>query len=290
LRVSVLYNTRAGEGGTPHDLRATLAHSGHEVVCLVEKQEDAQRVLDLPSDLVVAAGGDGTVAVLARLLAGRSQPMAILPLGTANNIALSLGIAGSADDVIRGWDPSRRRRLDVGLARGPWGQQLFVEGVGVGLIPAGITCADSRWSERIDGCPSNLARTALFYRDALSRLQAHPSTIEIDGVRFSGEFLLIEAFNMPFVGPNLVFAADANPSDGLLSIVFAREDQRRDLDEYLRHRMEGTDCPVELTSYRGRHVEIDNPGCLHLDDEVYPSGPGVRVSVQIDGAALEVLV
>lgn len=47
------------------------------------------------TDVIVAAGGDGTVSTAARAVAGRDIPVAILPLGTANNIARSLGIEGS---------------------------------------------------------------------------------------------------------------------------------------------------------------------------------------------------
>ena len=52
----------------------------------------------------------------------------------------------------------------------------------------------------------------------------------VDRMRISGDFLFIEALNVPFVGPNLVLAAEANPSDGLLSVAFARADQRAQLD------------------------------------------------------------
>ena len=56
---------------------------------------DTMKILHCPMadlDLVVAAGGDGTVATAAGIAARTSTALAILPLGTANNIATSLGV------------------------------------------------------------------------------------------------------------------------------------------------------------------------------------------------------
>jgi diacylglycerol kinase family enzyme len=290
VRVSLVHNSNAGDGGTSDEIVAAISRHGHEMVSIIENKAEAKRLLDRPCDLVVAAGGDGTVADVVHVITGRRVPMAILPLGTANNIALTLGIDGPIDDLIEGWKEARTRPLDVGMARGPWGEQRFVESVGMGLIPSGITSAISRERDEGDRSLSNLARAAQIYRDALSRLRPHHCTISVDGTRVSGEFLLIEALNITFVGPNLVFAPDANPSDGLLSVVVAREDERQHLDEYLRRRMEGSERPVSLPSYRGRQIDIENAACLHVDDEIYRSEPGTRVSLAIEGAALEVLV
>jgi diacylglycerol kinase (ATP) len=290
LRVSLFHNARAGDGAAPDEILAILANHGHEVVRVVETEPEAAELLEQACDLVVAAGGDGTVAIVARAIAGRGVPMAILPRGTANNIALTLGIEAPIDDLIEGWNTARSRAVDLGVARGPWGKRVFVESVGVGLVPAGIASTMSRPFAEIDRCLSNLVRTATLYRDALTHLQPHQCTIDADGRRFTGGFLLIEVHNIPFVGPNLVFAPAANPSDGFLSLTFAWEEQRQQLDEYLRHRIEGTDCPVSLASYRGRCIQMDDPGCLHLDDEVYQTAPGTQVSLEIDAGALNVLL
>jgi diacylglycerol kinase family enzyme len=66
---------------------------------------------------------------------GKSVPITILPMGTANNIASTLGLSGlSIDDLIGGWANGRRMGLDIGLARGPWGGRYFIEGLGLGLF------------------------------------------------------------------------------------------------------------------------------------------------------------
>ena len=63
------------------------------------------------------------------------SPIAILPLGSANNIARSVGIEADPIEIARaGWRETEVRRLDVGTAAGPWGKRPFVEAVGVGAL------------------------------------------------------------------------------------------------------------------------------------------------------------
>src|SRR5262245_19963348 len=95
VRVSLLYNTRAGEGVSLDRVRGAIEQHVHNLVCVVEARADLTRLLEDVPDVVIAAGGDGTIARAARTLARRGVPLAILPLGTANNIARSLAIQGS---------------------------------------------------------------------------------------------------------------------------------------------------------------------------------------------------
>jgi diacylglycerol kinase (ATP) len=73
----------------------------------------------LSAEFVVVTGGDGAVKPVAQALAGTGQPLAIIPLGTANNIARSLGISGTPAQIIAGWRSGRRQGVDLGVAAGP---------------------------------------------------------------------------------------------------------------------------------------------------------------------------
>jgi len=119
-------------------LRHTIERAGHEVCHIAQQDDDLERLLEDTTDLVVAAGGDGTVVNAASLVAGRSVPLAILPLGTANNIARCLGIEGPIEKLIARWARAPRIPFDLGVVAGTHGQARFVEGVGAGLIPEGI--------------------------------------------------------------------------------------------------------------------------------------------------------
>ena len=58
---------------------------------------------------------------------GRGVPLALVPMGTANNISRSLGVAGvSLEQQVIGWDTARRTIFDVGVASGHCGTRYFL--------------------------------------------------------------------------------------------------------------------------------------------------------------------
>ena len=136
MRAIVLHNPTAGSGDVAaEDLLAALAAGGIAARYCSTKQGGFKHALRKASDLVVAAGGDGTVLKVIRHLRNRSVPIAILPLGGANNIARSLGITADPLKIARaGWGETNARRLDIGTAAGPWRKRLFVESVGIGAL------------------------------------------------------------------------------------------------------------------------------------------------------------
>ncbi|HKT58684.1 MAG TPA: diacylglycerol kinase family protein, partial [Gemmatimonadales bacterium] len=140
MQVTLLFNPGAGAGSASADeLRRVIRSVGHQVEVRRTRKSGIAKALRDPGDLVAVAGGDGTVGRVMKLLAGGPVPMAILPAGTANNIATSLGIFGDAARIVTSWARGEVRRVDVGLVRGPWGECRFVESVGVGLLAHLIT-------------------------------------------------------------------------------------------------------------------------------------------------------
>lgn len=289
MRVSLLYNRNAGEGVSFNDIRHVIEQHGHDLVSVVEKHADVKQLLDDAPELVVAAGGDGTVGLAARMLMRRGIPLAILPLGTANNIATSLGIDGSIHDVVGGWNTATRVPLDLGVAEGAWGSRQFVEAAGGGLIPAAIADMQTRSDGDELPTPSKVAGAVRTFRRVLSRLQPVAMTIVTDGARTSGEFLVVEILNMRSIGPNLVLSADANPSDGVFHVVALGEEHRDDIDGYLRDTLEGRTSVLRLPSTPARQVSIHGATDIHLDDKVVSTLPSRMVSIHIDAAALQLL-
>lgn len=203
----------------------------------------------------------------AGLVVGTSTSLAILPLGTANNIATSLGIAEDVPQIISSWHSARRVPFDLGYARAGPKEWLIVEGIGSGFIPAGIAAA-RRALESADGPPSVEVATALrsFY-DVLQRLEPVRRTITVDGTRVTEELLMCEVLNIRSVGPNLVLAPDAITSDGLFDVILAGIPHRMDLLDYVESRMRKSERRLSLPFYRARHVHIDAGEELHIDDE-----------------------
>ena len=83
--------------------------------------------------LVVAAGGDGTIADVANGLMGSDTSLGVIPLGTANVLAHELGLPLSPRAVAAALAFGRSRALWPGQANGPAGHRLFVQMLGVGF-------------------------------------------------------------------------------------------------------------------------------------------------------------
>ena len=290
MNVWILSNEDAGPGHSADNLQALVEKAGHTVLGVAKQYDDRTR---LPGslDVVVAAGGDGTVATAAGLAANTSAALAILPMGTANNIASSLGVGASASELISSWATARRVPFDLGHAQAGSKRWLVVEGAGGGLVPAGIARAQNRQRQRADLAPADEIATALdTFRDTLAALEPRPWTFMVDGRRISDEFLLVEVLNIRSIGPNLIFAPDATPSDGYFDVVIAQEAHREELRTYLDHRAEGRASRLALPQYRARLVEIETCTELHIDDERVDTCELGRISIRLEPAAIDILL
>jgi YegS/Rv2252/BmrU family lipid kinase len=83
--------------------------------------------------MVVAAGGDGTIAEVANGLMGSGARLGVIPLGTANVLAHELALPFAPRAVAAALAFGRTRTLWPGVARGAAGTRLFVQMLGVGF-------------------------------------------------------------------------------------------------------------------------------------------------------------
>jgi diacylglycerol kinase family enzyme len=283
-RAILVHNPTAGKGPGAHSaaqLLGWLAEAGIQARLVNAKKKKEMRKLNEANGLIVIAGGDGTVHKVARRVVGRQTTLAVIPLGTANNIARSLGIVGEPRALIAGLGRARERALDVGIAEGPWGKRAFLEGAGGGLfadVMARLDGGRPRKKRRADAenhktrfTPYDLHLQPALHAlaEALPEFRARASDVAIDGKRISGRYLLLEAMNMPFLGPNLHLGPDADPGDGKLDFVLLDEDQRKEFQDYLAHRIEGGDDAPRVTTIKGERLEFAWGGArLHVDDKV----------------------
>ena len=289
VRISLLHNPTAGDGVSFDEVNRVLRRAGYEVAREIAKASDFERVLEEPVAFVVAAGGDGTVRKAARALAGSGVPLAVLPLGTANNIARALGVEGSLDEVVERWKSARHVPFDLGLARGQWGDSRFLEGVGSGLVSAGIATAEEHPQQGKEDVSAALERAVRTYAETLSRLQPRRWSGSLDGLPIDGEFLLIEILNIPSVGANLVLAPDADPSDGVFDVVTAGEGERGELADYLAARLAGEERTLSLPTRRASHIEVRGWEQMHVDDEVRKIAGAGTVTIELEPGAVEFL-
>ena len=271
MRVTLIHNPGAGRQGAGQAaaLRRLLKDCGYRVRYQSAKERGWKAALKEPADLVIVAGGDGTVARVTRRMVGRRIPLALLPAGTANNIARSLGLVERPwEELARHLQDARRIMLVVGIAVGPWGERYFVEGIGAGLFAEllGTPEADTL-KARKSPVESGLRRL----RDIAARCEPVDIAARLDGRDISGRYLLLEALNLPYVGPNLHLAAESRPGDGQLDVVLVGEAERDRLVHYLEHWQENRERLAVLPTLRGRRLQIEWTGfALHIDDKLRP--------------------
>jgi diacylglycerol kinase (ATP) len=119
----------------------------------------------------------------------------------------------------------------------------------------------------------------------------------LDGRDISGRYLLLEALNVRYVGPNLHLAPDSQPGDGQFDVVLVTEAERDRLLHYLEHWQDNRERLAVLPTLRGRRLQIEWTGyALHIDDKlrpklkIKPKKMAGLVEARIEDQAVEFLV
>jgi diacylglycerol kinase (ATP) len=296
VKILLIHNPTAGSGDHDVEKLTRLVAKLGDVTYQSVKAKSWARVFEKKrADLIVAAGGDGLVRRVA-LNAPRGSRVGILPLGTANNVANSLGIAGKPKDIVASWKSAREQRLDLGWAKGPWGQRPFLEGIGVGVVTNVAARMDSGESQTAEP-DSAIKRARRMLRAAVANGRDHWFDVTVDGQSICDKAALLEIANMPYIGPRLALAPMADPGDGELDVVWLPEDGRSQLGEWLRSSRDD-DLHAPVKSCRGSVIHIHHVrGQIRLDDEFWPpepdpdhEEPAADIEISVNRSALTVLV
>ncbi len=256
-RVRVIWNANAGSKGgistnsaTEDELRDLLGRHGlggevHATASAGEARELAAHAARDGYDLVIAAGGDGTIGLVAGELLGSPTALGMLPLGSVMNIARSLGVPRereAAAEVIRDGEV---RAIDVGQARA----RPFYEAGSVGM-----NAAMFREAQRFDrGDWLSIVRTlwvALRYRPA--RME-----IRLDDRVVRTRALMVTVAYGPYTGMAMTVAPDAQLDDGRFDVVVFRRFSKLRLFRHLAAIAFGRRRPTpEVATYRSRTVRV----------------------------------
>jgi diacylglycerol kinase (ATP) len=173
----------------------------------------------------------------------------------------------------------------------------FVESAGVGLFAELVSRGQAEVDDNTAGLSGHaIDRALLLLRRITEQRPPILRRITLDGADLTGEYLAVEAMNIPLLGPNVPLASGADCGDDLLDLVLVPERARSAFRDYLSARLGGSGAPLELPVRRGRQVALQaSPAEVHVDDDTWtPEGNGserdVRIELGGDRDRVEVLV
>jgi diacylglycerol kinase (ATP) len=292
LRVLLYHNPRAGhDEQDPETLVTQLQRAGHDV----RLQNTSSRTLSDQVlegvDVIVTAGGDGSVARAARQLAGRSIAIAILPLGTANNLAALL--RSHADDLVERIAAGRRVPFDLGTIDGLDGERFFLESVGIGAFAETATLL----TERAETAPpaedrdDELGRDVHVLAERIDAQEPREYEIDLDGHTVTGRCLMLEIMNTPLLGPNVRFSQGAGTSDGLLDVVIVDETERSELAEFLGGVASGDRVSSPFPTRQARQIRMTVASAvpIHVDGKTLTIAEGTVLRLGVRQHAISFL-
>lgn len=248
-------------------------HSGHaRVLAMAARGEGFQ--------LLVAAGGDGTINEVATAARATNLPLAIIPCGSGDGLARHLGIPRRIEDALALITSGREMAIDAGSANG----KLFVNVMGIGF--------DAELARRFNALQRR-GLAAYAWTGTIGYLRYRPDTYHLanGSHHASTRAMMIAVANASQYGNNAFIAPSASVNDGKLDLVC--------LPPTPLHRLPSTAIGVfgksleklsKVIHWQGDHFTIQRsaPGIIHTDGEVHATV--ADVTVQVLPKAIRVIV
>lgn len=280
-----------GETHSAEGVTSLIANAGHDVVYQSTDEPGWARALERRCDLVAIAGGDGTVRKALSALSETEAPrVAVLPLGTANNVAHAFGLADrTPEELVAGWADAEPRRFRLGRLHAGDMRDVFVESVGGGLFAEAIRSADRCEEPGQDKMELGLRLLRRLTEESPSR----PWRLTLDGVERQSDVLAVEAMLIGETGPRIPLAPAADPEDRRLDLVLVTDRDRGALAEYLEAQLDGRADPApRFIIHRVLQAELvpltDVP--MRVDDELWQPGESRRrATVRVAPMSVDVL-
>ncbi|SHN59032.1 diacylglycerol kinase [Geodermatophilus obscurus] len=227
---------------------------------------------------VVAIGGDSAAHAGLQAVAGTDTPLAVVPAGTGNDLALALGVP--ADPVLAAVaaaaDPraGEVRRVDAGRTGDRWWATVLCCGF------------DSAVTDRADRLrwPRGPRRYDVAILAGLARLQPRELTLVLDGEPRTLAVTLAAVGNTAWYGGGMRVCPAADPADGRFDVTVVGPVSRRELVRTRPRLTAGTHVEhPAVTVHRARRVELVGQGLTTCADGE-PVAPLPAISVCVPAA------
>jgi diacylglycerol kinase family enzyme len=294
--VQLIHNPGAGDEA---HAKATLIHlleaAGYTCRYSSTENDDWQNI-DPQIDFIAIAGGDGTIRKVISSLLEKEQvvkkkPVALLPLGTANNIATSLNIKGEPADIVRGWNLNKTTTIDVGKLETLTEPAVFIESFGYGVFPCLMQEMEKQGKEDIDDKQEKMKAALQLMHHIAHTYPPQYCQLTVDGVDHSGKYIMAEVMNTRFIGPNLFLSPHGHPGDGTFEVVLIPGEDQQRFAAYIDSKLKDAEVVYSFKTIRAENVQINWGGThVHVDDEQLELHAGTPVKVHIEKQALVFLI
>ena len=225
-------------------------------------------------DVVVAVGGDGTIHEVATGLVGGSAALGIVPAGSGNGLARSLGVPIDARRAVAALETCEFRALDVGEVNG----RLFFAVAGIGL--------DAVIARRFHETGKIVRGLIPYIVHAVSTWTSHQPELlsySIDGRHFEERLLTLVVANVEQYGFNTYIAPGARPDDGEFLVTRVAPLRGLALPRAVVQLFRGTlgkNAAVQLTPGETVTVERAAPGLIQLDGEAIEAEARLQFTIR----------
>jgi YegS/Rv2252/BmrU family lipid kinase len=232
-------------------------------------------------DLVIIGGGDGTLNRVVDVLVETQLPLGILPLGTANDLARTLGLPQSIPDACRAIAQGKRRSIDLGWVNGKYFFNVASLGLSVKITRRLSQGMKQRWG---------ILAYAISAVQALTQLHPFRAEIRVDGETIAVKTLQIAVGNGRYYGGGMAIAEDAAIDDQRLDLYSLEVKHLWQFIPLLWKMRRGQQASLPwVRGLHGQEIEIytREPHAINTDGEITTATPATfRVIPQ----ALTVLV
>jgi diacylglycerol kinase (ATP) len=295
--IHLIHNPGAGDEAHSKSTLLQLIEAAGYVCRYCSTDGEKWKNIDPDTDFIVIAGGDGTVKKVVSLLLKKEQsikrlPVAILPFGTANNIAESLNIKGEPVDIIRSWGLAQTTAIDVGeifdIEEAP---VYYIESFGYGLFPYLMKEMHKQGKNDIEDKDEKMKAALQLMHSISHSYKPHYCELIIDGEDHSGEFLMAEIMNTRFIGPNLFLSPHGHPGDGTFEVVLIPGEDQPKFAAYVDSKIQDAEVTYSFVTLKAEDIQIKWKGThVHVDDEVITLKENAPVHVRVQKNALVFLI
>lgn len=282
----LLFNPHAGrlskEEVTADQLLEGLGDRGIDAYAKSELSREEIAAVTEASGRVIVAGGDGTIHALLKSSGGCGRlRLGIIPGGTANHFASSLGIPADVDTAMNTIALGHTKRIDLGKVNGT----VFSQAAGAGFHAK----AFHLYGERKEKSKLDAATTAL---KLLADWEPQLMRVVIDGEPYVEELTQVTAANTPDYGGIFTIAPDAQVDDGLLDVVILGKLTKPELIDYGYAAIHGAvgSFPKTYTT-RAKRIEIASvlPDPIEVHADAQPVGY-TPATIEVMPGCVEVIV